>query len=167
MAPRRRRRGGLKRLLITAVIMYAMCAYFAVAAVVAQAAAAHSRSVQAHGLHANATVISAGSTVTPYLAGTTLLTVRLQQPVDGATTSVVHVAQEVSSHSGETIAVLVDPSQPGYSELPGSPGVTTIGWLEPLALVVSTLIVAVVCTVQYVRFFRLRRAAPAPAATSG
>ena len=101
------------------------------------------------------------STVTTYLAGTTLMTVRLQRPVDGTTMSVVHVAQEVNSHAGATIAVLVDPSQPGYGELPGSPGVTTISWLLPLALVVSTLTAAVVCTVQYVRLFRLRRAARA------
>jgi Protein of unknown function (DUF3592) len=163
MAARRRRRWGPRRLLTAAVIMYAMCAYFVVAAVAAHAAAARSSYVQAHGTRVNATVTSVRSTVTAYLVPTTQVTVRLQPPFDGTTISVVHVADEVKSHAGETISVLVDPSQPGYSELPGSRGVTTVGWLEPLAFVVSTLIVGVLLTAQSVRLFRVRQERePAP-----
>ena len=153
-----RRRGTL----IMALLAYLACAAFAVAAVVEHAETVQSSYVQAHGVRDTATVVSVhniehtGKHRAPPSAE---VTVRLQQPVDGTSTSVVHVPDHDSSAPGDTIAVVVDPRQPGYSELPGEPNTTAWKWIGSLCLSVLLLVGAVVLTRKAVRLSRQRRAA--------
>jgi hypothetical protein len=52
------------------------------------------------------------------------VTVTLQTPVSGHASTVVNIPGNVSYVPGQVISVLVDPADPGYAELPGSPYVT-------------------------------------------
>lgn len=77
-----------------------------------------SQYVQAHGVREQA--IFAHS----LYSGTNTETwadVTLTRPVNGRTTSVVHVADEVSFTPGQHITVVVDPQQASYSEIAGDP----------------------------------------------
>jgi hypothetical protein len=162
MPPRRRRPLGPKGQLIVALIMYAVFAGFLIAAVAGHAAAAQSSYVQAHGVRENATVLNVDNNSSTYKGNTTWsaeVTVRLQQPVDGTTTSVVHVPYEDNSNDGDTITVLVDPDNPGYSELPGSANTTNASWIVLLVFSVLMLAIAVLTTRRTIRLFRQRRAA--------
>ena len=150
------------RTLIVAVLMYLACAGFAVATVVEHGEAAQSSYVQAHGVRDTAIVVSVHNFIPtgkhrPPPSAT--VTVRLKQPVNGTATSVVHVPAHDSSAPGDTIAVVVDPRQPGYSELPGQPGTTTWKWIGSLCFSVFFLAVAVFQTRKAARLSRERRAA--------
>lgn len=52
------------------------------------------------------------------------VTVMLSQPVDGSDFTTVNIPRNVSYGSGQLISVLVDPKDPSYAELPGSPYAT-------------------------------------------
>lgn len=55
----------------------------------------------------------------------------LASPVAGQLTTTVRVPYRVSARRGQFIQVLVDPRQPGYSEVPGAPYVTAGQWIAP------------------------------------
>jgi hypothetical protein len=163
MAPRRRRPLGPKGQLTVTLFLYALFACLVIGAVGAHAAAAQSGYVQAHGVRDNATVLNVDNASSTYKGNTTWsaeVTVQLQQPVNGTTTSVVHVPYEDNSNDGDTITVLVDRGDPGYSELPGSANMTNAPWIELLVFSVLALLVAVLATRRTIRLFRQRRAAP-------
>jgi FlaG/FlaF family flagellin (archaellin) len=163
MAPRRRRPLGPKGQLTVTLFLYALFAAFVIGAVAAHAAAAQSSYVQAHGVRDNATVLNVDNTSSTYKGSTTWsaeVTVQLQQPVNGTTTSVVHVPYEDNSNDGDTITVLVDPGDPGYSELPGSANATNASGIVLLVFSVLMLLVAMLATRRTIRLFRQRRAAP-------
>lgn len=162
MARRRRRPLGPKGQLTATLILYAVFAGFVAGAVAAHAAAAQSSYVQAHGVRDSATVLNVDNTSSTYKGNTTWsaeVTVQLQQPVDGMTTSIVHVPYEDNSNDGDTITVLVDPSNPSYSELPGSANTTNTSWIVLLVFSVLMLFTAGLATRRTIRLFRQRRAA--------
>jgi len=170
MATRRRRPLGPKGQLVATIIVYVVCLGFAFAAVAAHAAAAQSSYVQGHGIQDSATVLNVDNTSSTSKGNTTWsaqVTVQLLQPVNGTTTSVVHVPYEDNSNDGDTITVLVDPNDPGYSELPGSPNTTNAAWIWLLVFSVLMLGVAVLVTRRTIRLFRQRRAARGLGAPSG
>src|SRR5579863_8993534 len=137
MARRKGRPVTLKGTVIIAVFAYLGCAALAVAAVVEHGEAVQSSYVQAHGVRDTATVVSVHNfmpTGKHRAPASAEVTVRLKQPVNGTSTSVVHVPDHVSSVPGDTIAVMVDLRQPGYSELPGEPDTTTWKWIGSLSI---------------------------------
>lgn len=69
--------------------------------------------------------------------------VTLARPVGGARTTVVHYPNTSDLSDGETVAVLVDPKQPSYAELPGAPFQNNWTWiiLAGLALVFLGLVI--------------------------
>jgi len=144
------------------LILYVLFAGLVAAAVGAHAAAAQSSYVQAHGVLDSATVLNVDNTSSTARGTTTWhaeVTVQLQQPVDGTTTSVVQVPYKDNSNDGDTITVLVDPSNPGYSELPGSANTTNTPWIVLLVFSVLMLFGVVLATRRTIRLFRQRRAA--------
>jgi flagellar biosynthesis/type III secretory pathway M-ring protein FliF/YscJ len=158
---RRRRPLGPKGALFLALFFYAFCAVWAAITVSGHAQAVQSSYVQTHGQRDSATVVSVDNIEHTHKNSTTytaLVTVQLQQPVNGTASSVVHVPYKDNSFPGDKITVFVDPSQPGYSELPGSPNATTAGWVASLVGTVVFLVIAVFLTRQSVRLFRRRRA---------
>jgi hypothetical protein len=50
-------------------------------------------------------------------------------PVDGQKGTTVYVPNSVSYASGQTIALLVDPQDPGYAELPGDRYIDAFRWI--------------------------------------
>ena len=162
MSRRRRRPLGVKGSLVLALFFFALGAVLIGVAVSQHVQAVRSSYVQAHGLRDNATVVSVDNFEHTYKHSTTytaLVTVQLQQPVNGTTNSLVHVPYRDNSFPGDEITVLVDPQQPGYSELPSSPTATTGNWVAPLVGAVVTLVVGVFLTRKAVRLLRQRRAA--------
>jgi hypothetical protein len=97
--------------------------------------------VQASGLPRSATVISVANiqhrrkSSTWYTAH---VTAYLITPATGYAATTVYVPFGVSYHPGAHIPVLVDPRQPGYSELPGSPYTRPGQWIA--ATVASMLL---------------------------
>ena len=165
MPARMRRALGPKGALIATVLAYAFFAIFAVATVVAHAAAVQSSYVQSHGVRDTATVVSEDDIAHTSKHSTTytsLVTVQLQQPVNGTTSSVVHVPYAASDFAGYKMTVLVDPRDPGYSELPGSANTTNASWIEMLVFAVVVLVIAVLLTRRTIRLFAQRRGAGAP-----
>jgi hypothetical protein len=52
--------------------------------------------------------------------------VRLADPVGGQARTTVHVPRYETEGPGGTLTVLVDPGDPGYAELPGSPSTPAV-----------------------------------------
>lgn len=67
--------------------------------------------------------------------------VRLTAPVDGKTQTTVHVPNRESDGPGTTLTVLVDPRDPGYAELPGSPSTPVI--LPVIFLIVGSALIVI------------------------
>ena len=111
---------------VVAVFLFMVCAVAAVVAVGSHNQEVRSSYVQDHGVRDNATVVSVRNSAAPGNENgpttyTAQVTVHLRQPVNGTVNSLVWVPGEDNSRPGDVIAVLVDPRQPGYCELPGQP----------------------------------------------
>jgi hypothetical protein len=154
-----------RTLVVVAVFLYLACALAAGVAVLGHAQAVQSSYVQAHGVRDSATVVSVDNIVhrdeedgTTYTHAEAEVAVRLQQPVNGTFNSLVWVPGRDNSRSGDVIAVLVDPRQPGYSELPGSPYEgSSSGWIVAVGFSVLFLVVGVWVTREAVRLSLQRR----------
>lgn len=125
-----------------------------------RSSAARSSFVQAHGLpreaaimrvdniaHTSTTTTGTGSsrhtvTRTTYTAE---VLASLADPVDGQARTTVHVPGYETKGPGDTLIVLVDPDDPGYAELPGSP--STPAALPTIFLTVGGVLAAVAITV--------------------
>jgi hypothetical protein len=60
------------------------------------------------------------------------ITVTVQHPSVGDGSATVYSQGDTSITQGSTFTVLVDPRQPSYAEIPGSPYDTTTGWIVSL-----------------------------------
>jgi hypothetical protein len=116
--------------------------------------AALSGFVQAHGVRRSAVIVSvqnqehqsttttgSGSSkhTTTSTSWTALVQVRLADPVGGQARTTVHVPGYESAGPGDTLAVLVDPDNPSYAELPGSPSTSPL--LPTIFLIVGSVLV--------------------------
>lgn len=113
------------------------------------AEAARSSYTQGNGVLAHATVthvVNSGCNG-PDCLSSALVTVALDRPVAGRTSTVVHVPYDVPYTNGQPIAVRVDPAEPGYAELPGTPWQTastvTIGQGVAFGLLVLGCVVII------------------------
>lgn len=139
--------------LVAVPLLLGMSYAIIITAVTNSPLAARSSYVQAHGLRESATVVHVDTD-----SRSANVTVRLRSPVKGVTSIIVGVRHNVSSSPGETITVLVDPSQPDYAELPGSPNATPTYWPSAITVVGVVLAVAAFLVYLFVRDFRKRRA---------
>jgi hypothetical protein len=106
--------------------------------------------VQAHGVRRAAVIVSVDNIAhtgdspsdhaTTYVA---LVLVTLADPVGGQARTTVHVPGYESGPPGDTLTVLVDPDDPGYAELPGSPTSIPAAPTILLAVGVSLTVIAV------------------------
>jgi hypothetical protein len=85
---------------------------------------------------------------------TAQVTATLKQPVGGQTATTVNIPNRVSYSAGQVITVLVDPKDPGYSELPGSPYATKGG---TVIIVVFVVLLLAIGTAAIVRAVRMRQ----------
>jgi heme/copper-type cytochrome/quinol oxidase subunit 2 len=161
--PRRvpRRRGTV----IPAAVFAAIATVVAIVATV-NAVQTHSKGelsgfVQTHGIPRNATVAS--FRVIDHKSGrsisyTTDVTATLSTPVGGASVTTVYVPQLIDYLPGQVVGVLVDPGQPGYSELPGLRYVAAGQWIVAATLAGVMGILAGVFGWAVIASIRLRRA---------
>jgi hypothetical protein len=154
--PRRRRYGPVSTL-ISAIVFLGIGIAGACLAVSAHSEADQSSYTQANGIADTATVLnvanyqSSGRHTTTYFAQ---VTVTLQTPVSGQPSTVVNIPNNVSYTRGQVISILVDPADPGYAELPGSPYATDT---TTAGLVISAAVFGIVGVVGIVSAIGMRR----------
>jgi hypothetical protein len=120
------------------------------------AAAGHSRSVQSHGIRATGLVVLVASDSGPQTAAVTVTLQPLASlQVIGTT---VHVPSQVHYRYGQRITVLVDPSDPGYAELPGEPDATIGAITVPVLAIIISVIAGGFALFSALRLRRLERA---------
>jgi hypothetical protein len=91
--------------------------------------------VQQHGTSATATVVNVANTQhcgRRSCHWTAAIPVTFSTPVDGTTATTAHYPSYSMLSSGDRVIVLVDPKQPGYAELPGSPFKSSLSWIIDL-----------------------------------
>jgi hypothetical protein len=131
---RGRRISGRAAGLVAMLILLVVGVAFVIVSFALRSPAARSSFVQAHGMRREAVILnvdniahtstttngSSGHTVTSTTYTAEVLA-RLADPVGGQTRTTVHVPHYETADPGNTVTVLVDPDEPGYAELPGSP----------------------------------------------
>jgi len=156
---RGRQLSGRAAALIAMLIVLFIGAVFIIVSVALRSSAARSSFVQAHGVRREAVILnvdnivhtststtgsgSAKHTVTSTTYTADVL-VRLADPVDGQARTTVHVPRYETDGPGGTLTVLVDPDDPGYAELPGSPSTPAV--LPAIFLAVGAFLVVVAAT---------------------
>ena len=111
-----------------------------------RSSAARSGFVQAHGVRREAVIVSVGNIASKSGKSTTYtakVLVSLAVPVDGQAQTTVHVPRYETGRPGGTLTVLVDPDDPGYAQLPGSPSTPAAAPAILLALGVFLTVVAI------------------------
>jgi hypothetical protein len=92
--------------------------------------------VQTHGVLSTGTVIHAANSEYCGKAGcswTGKIEMRLTDPVAGVTATTIHTPFATSLRTGERTTFLVDPLDPSWAEIPGTPFYGTGAWLAPVA----------------------------------
>ena len=142
---RRRRKFGPTGTAIVGFLWVAGAVACVGGAVSSHAQADRSNYVQAHGIPVTATVANVDNTEScskSSCSHTAAVTVTLPRPVGGTTTSIIHVPRYSVLYDGQPVAILVDPKQPSYSEIPGlkfkSPG----EWIALACVAFALLILA-------------------------
>jgi hypothetical protein len=139
------------------------------------AQAAGSSYTQANGIRENATVTHVDRQPDSEDGGyvSTYLTVTLPTPVNGRTSTVVNLSyidNQGNYTDGQVVAVLVNPRNPGYAELPGQPYAVGPQTVAIGLLAVLSLVCGVAMTIDGVRTSQRRNsrnAVNAAAGTSG
>jgi hypothetical protein len=125
------------------------------------AQAAESSYTQANGIRENATVTHVDTEQSHSQYGgyaATYLTVTLPTPVSGRTSTVVNLSRIANYTDGQVVAVLVNPRDPGYAELPGQPNAVGFQTVAAGLVAVLMLVSGVAMTIGGVRTgLRLRR----------
>jgi hypothetical protein len=156
---RGRRLSGRAAGLVAMLIVLVIGVVFVIVSLALRSSAARSSFVQAHGVrreavilnvdniaHTSTTTTGSGSsrhtrTSTTYTAE---VLVRLADPVGGQARTTVHVPRYETGGPGDTVTVLVDPDDPGYAELPGSPSTPAV--LPTIFLAVGAFLAVVSVT---------------------
>jgi hypothetical protein len=140
-AVRGRRLSGRAAGLVAVLVVLFIGVVFLIFSFALRSQAARSGFVQAHGVRRQAVILSVdniahqSTTTTGSGSGrhpvtsttyTAEVLVRLADPVGGQARTTVHVPRYETDGPGDTLTVLVDPSDPGYAELPGSPSTPAV-----------------------------------------
>lgn len=160
--PRRRRNGPVARAVFLG-LWTAATVILAVTAVSLHSQGNRSSFVQAHGAPRSATVTRVDNIEHhgKYSAWYTAeIYATFLPPVDGRAITEVYVPKQVDYSLGQQVPVLVDPRQPGYAELPGTPGVTAGNWITAAVLAVIMLVLEGLVIWATIREYRRRHAWP-------
>jgi Protein of unknown function (DUF3592) len=166
---RMRRRGsrpaGPVALSLFGLVLLAMAVGFFLFAFHLRTEGAKSAYTQAHGIARQATVVSVQNiqhTTHSQSGGGTIfytatITASLNPPVNGLAQTTVNVPHQVYDAAGQTVTVLVDPQDPGYAELPGTPAVTAKDWYAAFGAAVVAALLACFLGWQLIKKLRRRR----------
>jgi hypothetical protein len=166
---RRGRKYGPVAHTIIGLIYVVLVVGFTVGAISSHSQADRSAYTQSHEIAVTATVDSVDNTTScgkSSCSYSAAVLVSLPHSIDGRVTSTIHIPRLSQLIDGESVAILVDPRQPGYSELPGvkfkSPG----EWILLLILAVVFLFLGGAYGVGLIRMLGHRRAHAAGATGS-
>jgi hypothetical protein len=156
---RGRRLSGHAAGLAAMLIMLFIGAAFIILSFALRSSAARSSFVQAHGVRREALILSVdniartsttttGSGSSRHTVTSTTYTaevlVKLADPVGGQARTTVHVPRYETGGPGDALTVLVDPGNPGYAELPGSPSIPAV--LPTIFLAVGAFLAVIFAT---------------------
>jgi hypothetical protein len=150
---RGRRFSGYAAGLVAVLVVLFIGVTFLILSFALRSSAALSSFVQAHGVRRAAVILNvdniARTSTNPNGSGhsttyTAEVLVRLAVPVGGQAQTTVHVPNYEPGGPGDTLTVLVDPDNPGYAELPGSP--STPALLPTIFLAVGAFLAVVAIT---------------------
>jgi hypothetical protein len=138
--------------LLAMLVVLFLAVVFLILSFALRSSAARSGFVQAHGVRREAVIVSVDNIAQKSTGGSGFksttysaqVLVRLADPVNGQAQTTVHVPRYDTDRPGGTLTVLVDPDDPGYAELPGSP--TTPAVLPPIFLAVGAFLAVVAVT---------------------
>jgi hypothetical protein len=150
----RRRRYGPTTTAVLALLFLGGTAGFTAGAVVELHEAQRSSFVQHHGISAHATVVYVDNDEHCSRSGcdwTSAITVVMTPPVDGESETVVHYPDFSDLEAGDRVAVLIDPRQPNYAELPGRKLISSGTWI---AFVVFAALFALLALGDLLALFR-------------
>ena len=119
--------------------------------------AARSSYTQAHGVRQTVRVISESTNRDNPKLPTSALTVRLSRPVNGHDTTTVHIQGTPAYSPGAPVTVVVDPQDPGYAELPGSPYSSSTQWVIFLLIGIAFILLYPLIAVGVLVLLPLRR----------
>src|ERR1700691_5189880 len=171
---RGRRFSGYAAGLVAMLVVLFIGVIFLILSFALRSSAALSSFVQAHGVRREAVILNVDNIAhtstnsngsghsTTYTAE---VLVRLAVPVGGQAQTTVHVPNRETDGPGDTLTVLVDPDNPGYAELTGSPTTLAVRPTIFLAVGVFVAVVAITGGAVVARFWRrsIRRARDASA----
>jgi hypothetical protein len=83
--------------------------------------------------------------------------VSLVSPAGGLATTTVRYPGQSSYLTGQSISVLIDPHQPTYAELPGSPDTSSHTWIWCTVAAIVTGLLTVLFAYAYIQLHRHRR----------
>jgi hypothetical protein len=92
-------------------------------------------------------------------------------PVSGQAKTDIYVPDQVDYSIGQRLPVLVDPKEPGYAELPGTPNITSSNWITGVVVAVIMIVFEGLTILATIRDYRRRHAwtatypAPQPVAS--
>jgi Kef-type K+ transport system membrane component KefB len=138
---------------VAMIVVMLIGVVFVIISFASRSQAARSSFVQAHGVRREAVILNvdniAHTSTNPNGSGhsttyTAEVLVRLAVPVGGQAQTTVHVPNYEPGGPGDTLTVLVDPDNPGYAELPGSP--STPALLPTIFLAVGAFLAVVAIT---------------------
>jgi hypothetical protein len=133
---------------LSTVVLLGIAAFCLVGTVQAHSGAERSAYTQSHGVRETAVADNVQNIASTSRHGgttyTSQITVTVQHPAVGNGSATVYGQGQTSVQAGDTLTVLLDPKQPDYAEIPGSPYYTTFSWVKGLLLTIATGIAAIV-----------------------
>ncbi len=171
-SPRARRLARRRYSPVATAIQFLVFTAFAVGMLVGtfviHSEATRSDRVQHHGVLRAGTVTSVHNTYHSSRGGgyyTASVHVSFTPPFDGRDTTVVHYPGRFDAGDGSPYPVLLDPSNPGYAEIPGYPATRSWSWIVTLVFAVLIGVLDFFVGRSLYRMRRHRRATPLPAVT--
>jgi len=129
-----------------ALLFVGVTIFLLVATLNAYSGAQRSSYTQAHGVSQSAVAdnvqIITNRNSHGHVSYTSDITVTIRHPAVGDGTATVYIQGETPIMEGSTFTVLVDPRQPSYAEIPGSPYDTTSDWIAGLLVTIVVGILA-------------------------
>jgi hypothetical protein len=132
---------------LSVLVLLGVTAFSLVGTIQAHSDAERSAYTQSHGVRETAVAENvqniASTSRHGYTTYTSQIIVTVRHPAIGDGTATVYGQGQTFVQQGGTLTVLLDPKQPGYAEIPGSPYDTTASWIKGVLITIVFGIITV------------------------